>query len=349
MRDIKLTNRYEFDGMWWLPDESGHRYGGRLELSPARMTLTIFVDDPDLIDFPNRKYPTIHGIGTDGTPFTLPEAVPGGGRGKSLSVHANLCLIGKHLTSTEEPVYATAYFNLTHLEEWFAYPIFSQRSGRHDEDQHLTTASCQDAGSLIECSVPSHDVKVSSFHAVSTSSTWFTDLHWSCMAYVCVCRGNDYRPKEIVEVAHDLGRFWTMLSGIWCQEQQTRVLLPDYKTVYFYYTTPAHHDADDRARFRDMVFPFKELQDVFSTVMKAWWERPAPFDAASLLYHKVATRHHMGEYSILDIVDLVHAMDLFASIRGSTKIVNNSKQVKQVKEAVKSAIRLQGLKPEIAD
>jgi hypothetical protein len=342
MREIKLSDHYGFDGMWWLPAESHRRYGGRLELSPARMTLTIFVDDPDLIDFPHRNYPTIYGIGTDGTPFTLLENVPGGGEGKSLSVHANLCLIGMHLASTEEPVTAEAYFNLTHLEEWFAYPIFSQGTSTED-DQHIMKASCRNVGSLINCSVPSHDVNVSSFHSVSTRGTWFTDLHWTCMAYLSVARRNKYRPGEIVDLAHELSRLWTILSGIWFQEQQVYVLTGDYRRVYFYYMTLPYRDDEYPPMARDMVFPYQELQEDVSTAMKAWWERPPALDAASRLYHKVATRHHMREYDILDIVDLVHAMDIFAKIRGSTSILENSKQMLR---DVKAAIRSQKLPPD---
>jgi len=107
---------------------------------------------------------------------------------------------------------------------------------------------------------------------------------------------------------------------------------------------PSYRDDEYPPTARDMVSSYQELQEDVSTVMKAWWERSPAFDAASLLYYKVATRHHMREYSILDIVDLVHAMDILASIRGSTKILNNSKQMLR---AAKSAIRSQNLTPDI--
>jgi ApeA N-terminal domain 1 len=347
MRDIMLSNHYAFDGMWWLPAESDRRYGGHLELSPARMTLTIFGDDPDfLMDFPYGEYATIHGIGTDGTPFTLLRVIPGGGTGRSASVHANLCLIGMHVATIEEPVAAEAYFNLTHLEEWFGQPIFSQGRRAAEDDQHLMTASCLKLGELVNCSIPSHDVNVSSFHAVNTHSTWFTDLHWSCRAYLCVSRENRYRPIEIVQVAHELSRLWTILSGIWFQEQQVRFVSPtDHSLVYFYYMTSPYQSDENRSVLTDMVFPFENLQEDVCTVMKAWWERSPALDAASILYYKVATRHHMEEYSILDIVDLVHAMDIFSSMRGNTKILHNSKGMLR---AVRNAIKSQNLKPDVA-
>jgi ApeA N-terminal domain 1 len=345
MHNVMLSNDYTFYGMWWLPTETEGRYGGRLELSPARMTLTILGDDPDILALPYGQHATIHGTGTDGTQFTLLGVVPGGGRGSSASVHANLCLVGMHVANAEEPIIANAYFNFTHLEDWFAQQIFSEEMHFGDDDEHFMTASCKTLGKLIDCCIPSHSVHVSSHHGVGRRSNWFTDLHWSCRAYVNVTHESGYRPREIRELATQLSRLWTILSGVWCQEQLAGLVSPtDGRLYQLYYMTSSYRDNDDRAIWRDIVFPFEEAQNDICGVMRAWWQRSEAFDATSLLYHKVAMKHHMAQYNILDIVDLVHAMDILSSIRGKTNILDDSRQMLK---AAKAVIKEQKLAPDI--
>ncbi len=289
-RDPALFDEFEYQGLWWLPDQPEARIAGTVSVnSEGRIALDLIGSLRAEHAFEHSDVfqpPIVLGLTARGKWITLynnfelrsSSSFPGLTTSR---LHSHFVLIGKHFNSPADIMSRCGWIGYTDLETWMSQNPFSNEL--HAEGNRLVGSSARySRPTPCEAPVPSLDASISADYAFHQSGTLFTSFLWTHSSELKVTPAVPMPLDWYLRVIRDLANLLALLVGR--PVYPTRVTLagdtveiaPGRTTtelVNVFYGFPGTRPEGKPLSPHDVLVPLPAIQSNLDIVLQRWFDR----------------------------------------------------------------------------
>jgi len=318
-----MIEKFEYDGIWWLPEKPDNKVSGKLKFHPVEgLKLQLIGSFKELKDLNTFLQPLIIlGITSNGKVITLYRCyesqshmnVPGF---LSSSFIASFAFLGCHFEKEEEIRFDFLSLNYSHLEEWTGITGF-QENWKIDSKNHFKKYE------VIYSFPEKVEAKIGNLSiSFDYNFTWGGDklkevklrhttfikikpnksLHFNNYQDVC------YHIQNFLSLAIGKAVFPIIIKG---QSKRCSAKLQNgkviYKDIFIYYATNSFFEASSKI-YPNMLFTFRDISGKFESILKNWFEKAEMLKPVYDLYFGTLYNPRMYlQHQFLSIIQAVEA------------------------------------------
>ena len=306
-----MIEKFEYDGIWWLPEKPDNKVSGKLKFHPVEgLKLQLIGSFKELKDFNTFLQPLIIlGIISNGGVITLYKCYESQSHMSVLgflssSFIASVAFLGCHFRKEEEIRFDFLSLNYSHLET--------------DSKNHLTKheviysfpekveAKIGNLSIFFDYNFTSGgdrlkevNLKHTTFIKIKPSKS----LHFNDYQDVC------YHIQNFLSLAIGKAVFPVIIKGkserCSTKSQNGKAVYPD---IFIYYATNSLLEISSKIYPFDMLFTFRDISDKFESILKNWFEKAEMLKPVYDLYFGTLYNPRMYlQHQFLSMIQAVEA------------------------------------------
>jgi len=295
--DEKMMKKFEYKGIWWLPDKPEEQIPGTLRFTPDEgAVLDLIGSFKDIKDMNKILEPEIIlGVSSNGKNITLHKcfetkssfSFPGF---QTSSFYANLVFIGAHFQKLENIKFKSLFVHYLHLDEWVNISGFDIKHLREKEvvikyklpepfqidisDGLKILINIRATGPSLSFVQKEATIKQKTEIKIETSEDKSFEYYRKIMYHI-----QNFLSLGIMEPVYPL-----TIEGI---TEVNKEMINDKlynPPVEIYYKLPDIPKAPKTLHPFDMLFTFKDISDRFEMFLKNWFEKANTLEPVYDLY-----------------------------------------------------------------
>lgn len=358
-----MIEKFEYKGVWWLPDNPEKQISGTLMFVPGEGAVL------DLVGSFNGSFVEIKSTNCikrvwTGKPFE-PEIILGtSSNGKSITLHkcvetkrldsssgfptssfyANIVFIGWHFTKPEELKFKSFFVNYPYFEEWSKIGVFSYR--RESEEKSKQYEVKYEVPEPVKAKID--NFKISFDHNLNVSGDWIREVNLKHTTFIKIEPEDELYFEEYQSILYHLQNFLSLAT--------TRVICPlsieatteHYKRVSTFSKGKVHHphieifynvigkvDLSEKLNYYDMLFTFEDISGQFETYLQNWFDKAELLKPVYGLFF--GTLYKPSMYLEVQFLSLIQAVESYHRRRFGGKYLSDE-DYKEVCDTLVNAI-----------
>jgi len=320
--DEKMMKKFEYKGIWWLPDKPEEQIPGTLRFTPDEgAVLDLIGSFKDIKDMNKILEPEIIlGVSSNGKNITLHKcfetkssfSFPGF---QTSSFYANLVFIGAHFQKLENIKFKSLFVHYLHLDEWVNISGFDIKHLREKEvvikyklpepfqidisDGLKILINIRATGPSLSFVQKEATIKQKTEIKIETSEDKSFEYYRKIMYHI-----QNFLSLGIMEPVYPL-----TIEGI---TEVNKEMINDKlynPPVEIYYKLPDIPKAPKTLHPFDMLFAFKDISDRFEVFLKNWFEKADLLEPVYNLYF--GTLYNPRMYLEHRFLNLIQAIESF--------------------------------------
>jgi len=311
-----MIEEFEYEGVWWLPDNPEIKIPGILKFTPTEGAVLKLSSDNEYIlaMFANSDPEIILGISSNGKYITLYKCLilqPEITRIDSYSLGSivfgsQMVLVGSHFQKPEDIKFKSMSIHYLYLNEWFKMPSFKLRRFENETIKKM----------IIECEIPEpipaiiNDYKILLEVRIlppSLSSIEQGEVNIKQKTYIKIEPSENKSLDEFLNIIYLIQGFLSLgalkPSYPLIIEGETRT--NKYVKLYYRMLIPK---VTSLLHPQDMLFTFQDIPD-FETFIKNWFEKANLLEPVYYLY--LITLYDPDMYIEQQLLSLVGAIEAY--------------------------------------
>lgn len=321
--------KFEYKGIWWLPDKPEKQVSGTLRFSPHEGAILDLIGSfEDINDFRQILNPDIIlGVSSDGKNITLYKcfeitskvSIPGL---QTSSIIASVVFVGVHFKKTEDMKFESLSIHYSHLDEWanisgFKMRDFYRSSEKKDKKTWLikyelpepVEAKVNDdlkISLVIRAFLPTLSlvqkeayIKQKTFVKIEPSKAKPLEEYWNIMSLF-----QDFLSLGVLEAVYPLS-----IRGI---TEANKITLGEGKIYHppisIFYKLPDISRMSKTLMPVEMLFTFKDISESFEVFIRNWFEKAEILKPVYDLYFGTLYNPHMYlQHKFLSLVQAIES------------------------------------------
>lgn len=326
--DYKMTDKFEYKGMWWLPDNPTNQIAGTLRFSPDDGAILDlqgnFKDINDINNISAAKI--ILGNSFDGENISLHGCHSGFRRTRLLLpstaswlFDVGMVFIGAHLPKKEDAKFKNICIHYSHLDEWVGISGF---------DRSLPVVANNET--VIKYKLPEpilaniDDYKISICFAFTPPSFSYLQKEATIKqkVYIKIESSEERSLNEYWKIIYHISNFLSLgvMGSVYPlfvegTTETTKVIkknnITHYPPVEIYYKEPDMPKVFRNIMPDQMHFTFGDIRDRFESFLQNWFKKIDLLEPVYDLYF--GTLHNSLVYLNKWFLDLVYAIESYHS------------------------------------
>ena len=326
-----MMDKFEYEGIWWLPDEPEKQVSGTLRFTPNEGAILDLIGSFKDIKEINK---IILGISSNGKNITLHKcfetksnvSVPGL---LTSSFCANEVFVGAHFQKSEDIKFRELSIRYSYLDEWvnisgfnIQYPDKKEVVIKYKQPEPIQASIGEDCKIFIDiqATYPIHSivqkeagVKQETYIRIKHSVEKSLDGYWDIMHRI-----KNFLSLWITEPVYPLA-----IIGITEANKQTINDKLYNPPVEIYYHSPEISKAPKTLYPHDMLFTFKDISDRFEILLKNWFEKANTLGPVYDLYF--GTLYNPRMYLQHQFLSLIQAIEAYHRRKFEGKYLSDEK------------------------
>jgi hypothetical protein len=286
--DVDLDKPFEFEGVFWLPQETVQQSRGVISYTPddgLKLRLATPLEAASghgLLGGLGGPYGSIFGRLSGGGIVTLLDTFVTsksfglGGLG-SLEVFANRCIFGVHLVSSTDVAFTGFTLELTSLEEWLGIWAIANERKINEEGQNVTVVTFT-SPPVQRIHVPAESLTITINLGLSENHEAFRTVTLAQRAWIHVTSEAERDISEWMSISYRLQNLFSLFVGKGVTVRQLSLELAGRVIPEGSFNTEcpvAFMRRDARARERlhpsEMVIAFFNIENQLASVVERWF------------------------------------------------------------------------------
>lgn len=264
----------------------------------------------------------------------------------SVSVFANLCIVGRHLATEDDPIPGKLGLSFPLLAEWFHHNPYN--SSPNPLEVH-------EAGTLLDAELPSIRSRLRSFHSIGWKPPSYRGYSSDVQVFLYFEPDDCNTAQRAVRRAFSCTGLWSIFCGAHiapsCIFFQETIAGDQAKVVRTHVFLPVGELAfPDNLHPRDVLLPFETIGDRIGVVVDNWLSkerRPPPY--AVDLFLRAFRQHRRRRFAHEVFQNLVAALEALATAEGIGAPLMNPAFAKDLRKCLKKVIEERCLQGDVGD
>ncbi len=320
---MKMIEKFEYKGIWWLPDKPEEQISGTLRFAAAEgAVLELIGSFKDLQDMNKILEPEIIlGISSNGKNITLYKcfetkstiSFPGF---QTSSFYGNVVFVGVHFQKAEEIKFNNLSIHYLHLDEWINTSGFDIKYLREENEIIIKYKLPEPFQATI-----SDELKILiNFRSEGSTFSYFQKEATIKQTTEIEVETPEAKPfEDYIKIMYQIQNFLTLgitepvyplaIDGI---TEENREMINDknpYPRVEIFYTLPDIPQSPKTLHPSDMLFTFEDISSRFDSFLRNWFEKVDLLEPVYDLYF--GTLYNPRMYSEQKFLSLVQAIESF--------------------------------------
>jgi len=284
-----MIEEFEYDGIWWLPENPDKKVSGKLKFHPVEglklqligsfkglKSLNIFLQPPIILGITsNGKIITLYKCYESRSHMSVPGFL-------SSSFIVSFAFLGCHFEKEEEIRFDSLSLNYSHLEEWTGITGFQSKmeldSKNHLKKHEIIYSFPKKVEAKIDNLSISFDYNFTSggdrLKEVKLRHTTFIKIEHSKSVHFNDYQDVCYHIQNFLSLAIGKAVFPVIIKGkskrCSTKSQNGEVINPD---IFVYYVTNSMFETSSKIHPFDMLFTFGDISNRFENILKNWFEK----------------------------------------------------------------------------
>lgn len=330
-----MTEKIEIRGYWHLPDKPEEKIAGILTYTPkVSIQLELigsFNGDEGSVEafLDKQEENIIHGISSDSKNITLINCFPSGSVNFScpfpmINYMCQYLIIGKHISSLEDPSFWKAYVKIPILKYW-CHPGALKKTINFNEKktiEHITisfpTIPNDDRASINTTLIDKNTSLQLNKSIVYDQSLLFLKPKLEQYTSLVITKQENSSIKDFLTLIHTYEQFISLatLDAIECSE----IILKDkelyqeledgsrhYHNIELLYVQRTNRILNSKVKTYDFLFDFDAIKENYSNVIKKWFT--VDENIIPIRRHLIESIKKRGVFSSIDFLIVVQALE----------------------------------------
>ena len=326
----EVTERVEYIGYWFLPDNPDDKIAGRLIYSPNEEILLELIggfnskDNPVIAFLKKREKVTIiHGVTSDAKKITLINCFAFGSINISVSFpvtkyHCQYMIVGALLSDVNEKCFDKIQVDFSGLSDWLHPKMIRQTIGFNEEKDSEETTFSMSLKDNFEIKVDVDDntsiLLINSFGLNQNENKTIITLSQKTLCEISCANGK----SSFYSLLSKAGMFQQFLSlamlrtvtysdvilydnDNYQEMRNSHKLIHPIQLYYKEYEIPEKKQKDT-----DFLFRHSDIKDIFPTIIKKWYNQ---IDIAPIRWHLIKSVHYKPIFDTVDFLVIVQALE----------------------------------------
>ncbi|MDO9289147.1 MAG: hypothetical protein Q7T83_10180 [Thermodesulfovibrionales bacterium] len=322
---------FEYDGQWWLPENSENKISGTLKFHPVEGAylelIGSFKEYDDIVNSKFSHVDIILGITTNNKLLTLYKCFLSKAKAShspdssfvATTFFANVVFIGCHFEKGEDILFDSLSINYSHLEDWTGITGF--RFARHDTDEQTLCAISYKYPQKVEADLGS--LKIVLNHEFTYGGPSFYEYNLKQTTYITMqpnqpMHFNGYKS----DICYHIQNFLSLATGkatyplavkAKSKENKKRLLggkiFDDvYEDIFIFFSLKKLPDLSKKPHPSDVLFSYSDIADSFEKYLQNWVAKAEILRPVYDLYFGTLYNPSMYlEYQFLSLIQAVES------------------------------------------
>ena len=348
-----MVEKFEYKGVWWLPDNPEKRISGTLMFVPGEGAVL------NLMGSFNGSFEEIKSTNSEGSitkrvwtgKLFEPEIMLGtSSGGKKITLHkcfetnerysssgfptssfyANIVFIGWHFTKPEELKFKSFFVNYPYFEEWSEIGVFSYR--RESEEKSKQYEVKYEVPEPVKTKI--NNFKISFDHNLNVSGDWLREVNLKHTTFIEIEPEDELHFEEYQSILYHLQNFLSLattraiypLSVEATTEHCKRVSTFSkgkvrHPHIEIFYNVIGKVDLSEKLTDYDMLFTFEDISGQFETYLQNWFGKAELLKPVYDLFF--GTLYNPSMYLELQFLSLIQAVESYHRRRFGGKYLSD--------------------------